>query len=589
MAQIAIEMTSEEARLWQGFQRIVHQQQKVEAGLGRTSRKSRESAKQATLAQQAYDKAFGRAAISSLANFAAGVVGIGTALTTVISLFQSMRQEADLAGQQFRDATIGVGSLAQLAETPAEMQKLVQAARQTFAEGGGNTLDEAAKLVFSLESAGALDERELFTQLKAKNLVEEPAVMARAAATLLTSLGEEETGGYRNLVSKSFGASKFSPSSAEEILQSAARSGGSAKALGYSDEELLAAVAVESKATGSAEVAGTTVASLLRSIDQSGQFQGMTLRETLKAIQDMGLEGQELQQFFGREEAVRAFRDLTANMDLVNEAVREITLAEAEDRVSQKLSLPESIPSINAAQEAKQAEARRMLSGEKVSTLENLADALVAQRAAETRTDGSLFPELENVVNDWLAWSHRFFGNESFLRDNVNEIQDEELKAQIQAALYQKNVDRGRFSLKETLNYGLGGTSRTTMVKDYLGLAFAQFGDNQGASNGDTASISAIRESARKAQAMLEESERKGQFQDPDFFQQPSLQHIGISRESLDARNRLAQITGDQSQLPVFSEKLVDEMRRMNGNLEQANAKSAIAGSPTLSPPSRDR
>ncbi len=571
MAQIAIEMTSEEARLWQGFQRIIRQQQKLEGGLGRTSRKTEQSAKKATLAEQAYDKAFGRAAISSLSSFASGVVGIGAAVTTVISLFQEMHAEAQRVAEAYKESVVGVGSLAQLAETPQEMKRLVAAANKTFAEGGGNTLDDAAKLVFALESAGALDERELFSQLKAKNLVEEPDVLARAAATLNTSIGEEETGGFRPLVSKAFGASKFAPATAEALLEAAARSGGSAKALGISDEELLAATAVESKATGSAEIGGTAVASLLRSLDKKGTFVGKGLMESLEEIEGMNLQGEELQKYFGRQEAVRAYRDLLANKDLVAEAMSEVQTAEAQDRVSQKLALSEGVPSLDAAQEAKKAEARRTVASEEIGTFHNLADALVDQRAAETLQDGSYFPRTENAYHALKAKVDRFaLGDENFLRFQQNEITDEVLKAKIKKALSEAEPPKETPGI-ESVNID-PGTQKASILSDAI------HSKSRGLVDSFDADLS------RDAFAIPEGDIGVGRPNNRDLISTQSPfnpRNQGKSQEG----DQLKDAMGDGGPFSKFAQQL----DRLNNNIEVANAKNAIAGPPTLSPPNRDR
>jgi hypothetical protein len=108
-----------------------------------------------------------------------------------------------------------------------------------------------------LESAGAGQYQELFTQLRAAGIVEQPDIMARAAKTTITAMGEAETGTFRDLVSKAFGASKFSPALAEQLLEAASKSSVSAKGIGLSDEEILAATAVVSSAKGRAETGGT--------------------------------------------------------------------------------------------------------------------------------------------------------------------------------------------------------------------------------------------------------------------------------------------------------------------------------------------
>jgi len=408
---IVIEMTGDEHRLFQAMQKVLQQQDKMEAGMRRVSSESKK-------AGRATQQAFGSTAARELRNYVVRLAGVSTAISQVISTLHRMNEISERAAERGRFARMGLGSLSQLAETPEDMQRLVGAAKQTLAEGGAASLDEAARVVFALESAGVLQYRKLFSQLKATGIVEAPDVMARAAKTLYTAMGAEETGTIRDLVSKAFGASKFSPATAEALLEGAARGGTYARALRISDEELLAATALTATASGSAELGGTQIRSFLASLDQAGDFVGKSLREAVLQIQSMGLEGEELQKFLGRKEAVTAFRVLSGNLEDFGRIVEEVRRAEAEDRVGKKLALPATVPEIAAAQRAQEAAGYRELAELRRGAERNFTEALINERLAEREREG--MNRWVQAIGEWSPLGVRgqrwLFGDEYIVR-----------------------------------------------------------------------------------------------------------------------------------------------------------------------------
>lgn len=99
MAQIAVEMTSDEAKLWRGFQRIVGQQKKMEQGFQRVHRRGQQ-------AGSALTGTFG-AAGRSLLTYAGTILSVGTAIsglrTKYASWLENIREisrESELASKQ---------------------------------------------------------------------------------------------------------------------------------------------------------------------------------------------------------------------------------------------------------------------------------------------------------------------------------------------------------------------------------------------------------------------------------------------------------------------------------------------------------
>lgn len=330
-------------------------------------------------------QAFSPASITAFASMANGVMG---SMNKILGALRNVRQETDELGRKQRESEGGLGELAQLATSPEDMRRLVNLSKQTFREGGAESLDAAARLVFSLQSAGALSQRELFSQLGSTKLVSDPAEFARAAATLSESMGVAETGGTRALASKAFGASQFSPARAEELLIAAAQSGVFAQQLGLTDEEILAATAVAATGIGTASEGGTAVTSLLKSLVTKGEFKGLSLQESLGKIQASGMDDAELVEFFGRAEAAKAFGLLTSNMGNFQRNLAAIQESERTDEVGRRLGFAEAIPELKAARLARQEEAKAQIAGDDIATKDTLADALQASLVADMRKRG---------------------------------------------------------------------------------------------------------------------------------------------------------------------------------------------------------
>jgi len=383
-------------------------------------------------AGRAGQAAFGSRAISSLQSMAAGWLSLGAAISFATSALTAMNEARERAKELAKTSEMGMGSLGQLATTKEEYQSLRAAAENLYRTGGAESLDAAARTVFALKSAGAMEDLGLFGELRATGLVESPDIMARSARTLQASMGRGETGDFRDLVSKALGASEYSPATAEALLEGAARSGGLGRALGISDEEILAATAMTATATGSAEMGGTQLASMLAALDKKSgtmvggkrvDFRGKSLKESLELVQSLGLEGEEQFKFFGRKQALAAYRTMMLNMPEYEEALGSVREAEATDRVGTQLTLPGTVASQAAARRARMAQAEKELSAEQLGTAGNLVDAAMDQYAADVRSG----KRKTTLPAEWdiamtrgaVETRRRFVGDEKILRDLI--------------------------------------------------------------------------------------------------------------------------------------------------------------------------
>ena len=352
-------------------------------------------------------------AVDGVVAMAARWVSVGAAIaaaTTAVRDYQTAKEEA---AQRAIESRRGMGSLAQVAEDEQHFLKLQQKARELYLAGAVSSEDEGARVVFSLQSAGAMKQFGLFKEAGSSKLIEDLAPAAKAAATLQTSMGEAETGDSRAILSKAFGASLYSPATAEKLLEAAAKSGGSAHALGYTDEEVLASTAIMATSTGEASEGGTSVAALMRSIDEKrGEIAGKggkapaSLREAVLAIRAKNLDSEQLKKLLGRSEAVRAYRGLLQNMPMYERALAAVQKSQETDEIGRRLKFHELDPTLMGAKRREQAEAALKESMRPAGDEQNYAEAFLQQEKAFERESGK--DEIGIWVGDKLRRFHRW-------------------------------------------------------------------------------------------------------------------------------------------------------------------------------------
>lgn len=372
---------------------VEHLNQALKAGLINQETYNRAVAR----AGQAHNASFGASAVARLSSIAAVALYVKRVWDGITGSIQRANEEIAKIAERQKESAGGLGELSQLAETPEELRRMVADAKKTFAEGGAVSLDEAGKLQFALESAGISKYRKDVSQLQGSGTVRDATSLVNAAAALEAALGTKETGSFRDIVSKGFGASKISPAHMEDIVQAAAKSGSQGKALGIGDEELLASVAAISKVVGNADEAGTEVESLLKQIEKFGIAGGYleggkTLQEQVAAIDKLVKEGTDVREILGdRQEGIKAFRTLAGEegTGLFNQAMKNIAEAERTDAFGVKVNLArQADPTLAAEQLRKRTAARSELSGEQKGTFKTVADALVEDLVADLREKG---------------------------------------------------------------------------------------------------------------------------------------------------------------------------------------------------------
>lgn len=380
-------------------------------------------------ASEAGTRAFGGRAIADLRGFALQFVSVNAAISAAVSGLRQLSQEREQAAQRALSARAGFGELAQLAATtgdPAgEYGRLVSEARSIRARGGAESQDEAANILFSLVSAGLnREDRDFAVKLRASGALQNVGGAATAASALTTALGAGETGNFRDIISKSLAASSIAPALANEITQATTRSAGSARALGLSDEFLLAATAILGKTTGTASEGGTQLAAFLKQVEKGG-LGGGTGAEIVARIAALSPEQQGIGGVLGdRAEAVQGFRTLSANQKLLRSLQSQISRAEETGLADVAIGLPRTDSSQRAAIARARAEGRLEVADTGRATLQNLVEAAMAERKRTFREESpGLLTELQLLLNAGQIGAEKLGGlSDDYSRTILNAI-----------------------------------------------------------------------------------------------------------------------------------------------------------------------
>lgn len=369
----------------------------------------------------------------------AGVTG-GIAMATMglrayLGVMRQITSESDRVAGRQRESEGGVSQLAQVATSQKDFNQLFLLAKQMFAQGVGDSVGGAANVVFQLRSAGLDSAAPLVTELAGSQLIGNAQEFVRAAKTLHENLGEAETGGFRAIVSKAFGASQFSPATAESLLLGTSRGAQSAKTLGLHDEELLAANALAATAIGTAEEGGTAVASLLRSLVREAPevFKGKSLKESVELIDKQGLGEDELIEFLGRQEAARAFLVLRGAMrdGRFDEVVRGVEQAQRGDEVAQRLGFIANNPFLQTSRVRRETEARNEIAKEQRAIMANAAQALILDTESQLERRGQTMRGF--FKRKFLETSRMFHGDDRAFLQRFGGFANPEIRQRLQA------------------------------------------------------------------------------------------------------------------------------------------------------------
>jgi hypothetical protein len=369
-ANVVVEMSGDESKLFRSYQRIIEQAKKLDI-------KHKE-------VKTSSDDAFGNHTAGQLSSMVAQYATMASAIGLVVSGLRSVQEETKLLGQGQRTSGPAMGMLAQLVETPAERDRIIAEAKKTFDAGGAKDLTQAIAMQFALESAQAGDMRADFARMQKTGLVPNAQLMAESAKKLQNAFGETKTGDLAKIVSTSFGGGKIGLGSAEELLTGAAEAGVFASRIGLSPEEDIAAVSTMSGTLGP-QKAGTAAEQLFKQIETQGIVEkgtikrGKGLQQYIDQIQALEKKGMPISDIIGnRAEAIVGYGLLTGGEGpkMYKENIANIAQAQRENWMEKKLALASEIPENIGAMAAQRAENRNTLSGTRAGVWENVANAV---------------------------------------------------------------------------------------------------------------------------------------------------------------------------------------------------------------------
>lgn len=408
---LAVVISGDERKAWAALQRIIKQEKALGQAAADGGKKSRQASKQATGGMQNLAGAVFKGTLA----YGGLTLAIGKATAAV----KALDAAREAAAERARGAEAGLASLAQLAGgDPAKLQRLMAGARDIYRRGGAETMAGAARTMFALESAGAAGQRGFFADLF--GIVPDVAMMARAATTMQTAIGKAEAGNLRQIVSKALAASKHAPATVEALLEAGARGGVSAEALRISDEELLAATALMSKATGTAELGGTTVAALLTAMQRLGGFGGLGLMGGIEKLGAMGLTEQQMVKLLGRKEAYRAFGVLGRMGPEMAMIQADMLAAQEQDLAGRVIGTVQRDPFLGGLRRERIARARRELG---VANIERGRERVLTERMIQERVGfveeepgvGALITS--KILEAGLRLERLFGGEGAFVRE----------------------------------------------------------------------------------------------------------------------------------------------------------------------------
>lgn len=358
---------------------------------------------------------------TGVATFISSVMSAQAVLRGTSTILQRMRDDDKRASESVKSSTGGLAELAQLANNRKELKALQDRAREMFRSGAAGSLDEAARMVFDIESAGQSKDESLFKDISRYRLASDSGQMALATSQIQKAFGEKVAGESTKVVSELFGASAPSPSKTTELSAAVARAAPGAALLGFSPQETMAATSIVSQVVG-VEEAGTQMASFNRSVmKDASRFRGKSIMETVENVEKAGLSEERLLDLFGRHEAVNAYLLMAKNKDAIRALEADTLKAGQEQRVKNKIALSAGSPGVQETLGLKAAEAREAESIEQRGNVVLTADAIQRQISARLRERGQRH---KAAAFDAMSDLVRFIpgGEDAFLRETTRSL-----------------------------------------------------------------------------------------------------------------------------------------------------------------------
>lgn len=276
---------------------------------------------------------------NAITGMATRFLSVAAAIGTVRQAIEQANEVANNAAQRSQESLPGLGELAQLADTGGRLKDLRKAADTVFGAGATATRGEAGQVVFQAVSTGNEDQLPFFQSLAAAKIFGDQTAQAIAsAAKVQGAFGEDQTGTVRDILSKTLVAASTAIGTAQEVATATASAGGAGAAVGFSLEEVAAAIAVGSNVFRSPDVAGTRAEALFRELEKQPELLRDTLVDTVRAIEEkLTATGDTTIGLLNSSEAAGGFRALATNLEQLASTIA--ATANAGDAVGNRTAL----------------------------------------------------------------------------------------------------------------------------------------------------------------------------------------------------------------------------------------------------------
>jgi hypothetical protein len=378
--------------------------------------------------------------------FVGGLVGIHQAVAQVQQAFRQIEQDAQQAADRSVASIGSAGELSQLFSSKEDYQAALKEARGLVSRGvfKPDQESQAMDLVFSLTSAGYGDaDRAFLAEIGAKRGVRPESLQAYAQSLkkFQDIFGQGETGDLRSIANKVVQTSQFTQARASEVAASATKFGTGARALGISDEDSLAAIAVIERGAPSISEASTRLSGLFQAVDKKG-LKGRTIEDIVSEISAREASGENLFEMLGEKEAVNAYRSLKNDLPLFRKLAEQITAAPGSDILGTQLEFIRSDPEARSALARERAEGNLARGRQtRSSEVENLFDAYRAEVIERLESQGRTKEALAERAALWLT---DVTGGERGVLGDAAFSRDPQISRELQRDIQQFFLDNAR-------------------------------------------------------------------------------------------------------------------------------------------------
>jgi hypothetical protein len=416
MADTKMVIAGDAAQLLNQYQKIIDAEKQYARSVGSTAREiaKREDAMQQGMEKNiAIIKRMNTEGTMTFSSFAKqyDIMAKAAQAWSVVSE-HALQVHKDAANRVKMDAP-GLGQLGQLAGGQ-QLQNLINEAVQLRRSGVTRNVDEAAKLVFQMESANlGTGDRQQIANLKKWQIIQDASAVTESLATLRTAMGAGETGSFQQMISKGFAAAGPTPGEFQDLMTSTAQVAPSAKLAGWGDEQLLSVMGVLTKATGAPDRAEPLATNFIKTILERPELRGRSIPEIIKDIEGANMNTAEKRAFFGgRGQGLAAYEILAGKegSELYGKLQSDIYGATNADLGGQKVRDVSSVPQIRALVAAQEAEGRADAATSDIGVSQAMFEARIKKYDTGTIL-GSANKKAEEFAR-WLGVPADYLGQE---------------------------------------------------------------------------------------------------------------------------------------------------------------------------------